>query len=506
MPPLNNLQRNCIALAISQTIAMPLQAATIVVDSISDTPSTDTCTLRSAILSANTDDQIDACIQGNNSDEIEFDLPNNSTITLTSELPTVASTITINGTGQDSLAISGNNNSRILSVTNGGDLTLSSISLINGSSTNNSNTSQDLGFGGAVHTNSATLTINDSNISNNSATYAGGGVSSFSSSLTINNSNLSNNYGHDGGGAIFAAIYSITNIDNSTVSNNSTYYANTSGRSPFGGGLYNSSNSTATIHNSTFSNNTASSGGGIASSGFTSITISNSTISNNSAQFSGGIFLISEAATINNSTISNNSARFSGGGIGNFTSNGGGAFAPNSLTITNSTVSENFSNTGAGGIYFARPGEQPITLMNNIIAGNTAGMALSRPPINDAHLPASTILLNNLFGSNPINANTYSALDLDNTNILTSSNGLNLPLNQIIEPLADNGGPTLTHALPSGSPALNAGNNAACPTTDQRGELRDDGFCDIGSFEGTSEQETFFTIPLNNGKTVIFGL
>ena len=48
--------------------------------------------------------------------------------------------------------------------------------------------------------------------------------------------------------------------------------------------------------------------------------------------------------------------------------------------------------------------------------------------------------------------------------------------------LADNGGPTRTHALQAGSPAINAGNAALCPTTDQRGFGRQ-GACDIGPFE-----------------------
>ena len=51
-------------------------------------------------------------------------------------------------------------------------------------------------------------------------------------------------------------------------------------------------------------------------------------------------------------------------------------------------------------------------------------------------------------------------------------------------PLAENGGPTLTHALLAGSPAINAGDDSACPATDQRGVARPQGpHCDIGSVE-----------------------
>jgi hypothetical protein len=48
--------------------------------------------------------------------------------------------------------------------------------------------------------------------------------------------------------------------------------------------------------------------------------------------------------------------------------------------------------------------------------------------------------------------------------------------------MADNGGLTLTHALLASNPAIDAGDNAVCPATDQRGVARD-AACDVGSFE-----------------------
>jgi len=99
---------------------------------------------------------------------------------------------------------------------------------------------------------------------------------------------------------------------------------------------------------------------------------------------------------------------------------------------------------------------------------------------------------------------------------IATSDSRDIPFDQIILPLSDNGGPTLTHALPEESPAVNNGNAATCNAIDQRGELRNVNRCDIGAvespflvgaFEGELDfNETFFTIPLNNGKTVIFGL
>jgi hypothetical protein len=52
----------------------------------------------------------------------------------------------------------------------------------------------------------------------------------------------------------------------------------------------------------------------------------------------------------------------------------------------------------------------------------------------------------------------------------------------LLGPLDDNGGPTQTHALLPGSPAIDAGDNAFCPVTDQRGAARD-ASCDTGAFE-----------------------
>ena len=54
----------------------------------------------------------------------------------------------------------------------------------------------------------------------------------------------------------------------------------------------------------------------------------------------------------------------------------------------------------------------------------------------------------------------------------------------LLGPLQDNGGPTFTHALLAGSPAIDAGNDGAAPATDQRGTSRPQGlFSDIGAFE-----------------------
>ena len=566
MPPLNTFKRRCLALAVTNTIAMPMQAATITVNTSSDTQSPALCTLRAAIMAANTNTPVDNCNAGSvdGADTISFTgLSNNSIITLTSELPVVTSTISVNGPGQDSLAISGDNSSRILSVASGGDLTLSSITLLNGSTTNDA-----AARGGAINVDSAILTINNSTLSDNSATSFGGGVFSRNSNITISNSILSDNYtAQSGGGISFigsdifitdstvsdnsadfgGGVYSIsssTTIINSILSNN---LANS-----VGGGISTTSNSVTTISESTISNNsTGGRGGGISSRYSSTITINDSSISDNSAYSRGGAFYSKDSSTnIINGTVSNNSAGFSGGGIDSDNSNivinqsilsnnsagfggggvssenssktsivnstlsnnsangGGGVLSRNSsTTISNSTVSNNSADSG-GGVFASF---STLKLINAIVSGNTAptrrGAEIYSPS------DSNTLLIqHNVLGSSQTNDSAafevFSAgVMFDPTNIIASSDRLNLRLNQIIEPLADNGGPTLTHALPIGSPAFNLGDNANCPARDQRGEPRDNGPCDIGAFEGEFvDEESLFVIPLSNGKAVIFGI
>ena len=79
------------------------------------------------------------------------------------------------------------------------------------------------------------------------------------------------------------------------------------------------------------------------------------------------------------------------------------------------------------------------------------------------------------------------ALNSLGNNVFTDGTCANVASDQVVGDallglLADNGGPTLTHALLAGSPAIDAANTAVCPITDQRGVARD-AACDIGAFE-----------------------
>jgi len=215
----------------------------------------------------------------------------------------------------------------------------------------------------------------------------------------------------------------------------------------------------------------------------TSRLVANSTISGNSTGSSGGGISISGSAlvpgsSIVNSTISGNSAKTSGGGIG-----GGGG----DLSIVNSTVSGNSAGTSGGGIFTSNTS---LRVADSTITGNSAPSGGGIYNVGSVEV-SNTILNAGASGENIFNDDgTITSLGYN----LSSDNGggyLTGPGDQIntdplLGPLQDNGGPTLTHALLPGSPAIDAGdpNFHSPPLNDQRGCLRIiNGRIDIGSFE-----------------------
>jgi hypothetical protein len=239
-----------------------------------------------------------------------------------------------------------------------------------------------------------------------------------------------------------------------------------------------------TIVRSTISgNHTPDQGGGIFSDG--PLTITDSTISGNmsTADEGGGIFIENGALTIVNSTISGNAASSSGGGIFNNPPVG----SANSVRILNSTITANSGSAG-GGVATFDPGV--IALRNTVLAGNS-GQSGS-PDANGTLSSEGFDLIGDTAGATIVGDTTG--------NITGQAPGL--------APLADNGGPTETHALLAGSPALDAGDPNGCVdaagaplTTDQRGVPRPQGpRCDMGSFEanvpgGPTTTTTTTTLP-----------
>jgi hypothetical protein len=213
----------------------------------------------------------------------------------------------------------------------------------------------------------------------------------------------------------------------------------------------------ARIHNSTVSGNVG--GGGVVVDYYGGAAISKSTISGNVAEpvqggpgKGGGVDAGYEAfAGIVNSTISGNSAQGTG-------SRGGGIYG--NVEVTASTITANAAEEG-GGIYAYHAQEPgPITFEDSILAGNSA--------VSGPDCAGETPLVSK--GHNLIGAACGATLPTDLIGV-----------DPLLEPLAKNGGPTRTHALAAGSPAIGAAKDVGLDT-DQRG-FRRDGEPDIGAFE-----------------------
>jgi CSLREA domain-containing protein len=433
------------------------------------------CSLREAVIAANADAAADTIelmageyiltITGIDEDD-----------SATGDLD-ILNSVTIEGRGQ--AIVNANSIDRVFHIMNSPSAPEPSV-IFNGLTiTDGSVTSP----GGGIYARNSTLTIRNSIVNTNSG-FDGGGISIFQSTSEITNSTVRDNLATQsyGGGVFFGQ--STATITNSTISWNSAPNE--------GGGVYVSWLSQVSITGSTININNSSSflslGGGISNDG--QVTITSSTISNNTAHYGGGIYStgIEGQATITSSTISGNTANGDGGGVyveSGFTAtnitnstisgntandDGGGVFVYSGMTainIINSTISVNSANYG-GGIY----GQSSFNIGSTILSGNTA--VTSGPDCYRAG--TLTSLGYNLVGYINSGSCTFGTTDITG-------------LNPLLNPLADNGGPTMTHALQAGSPAIDTG-NPSCVGTDQRGAPRpidgdsnESSYCDIGAFE-----------------------
>ena len=157
------------------------------------------------------------------------------------------------------------------------------------------------------------------------------------------------------------------------------------------------------------------------------------------------------------------------------------------LTIANSTISGNSAASHGGGIEngSALPTQTQLIITNSTIIGNSAAVGGGVRNLGTAKL-TNTIIANSPSGgdcSGGIITSLGHNLDSDGTCGLGAAGDIS-GVNPLLGPLADNGGPTFTHALLPGSPATDAGDNAACLDSDQRGVTRPQGsVCDIGAYE-----------------------
>ena len=310
-------------------------------------------------------------------------------------------------------------------------------------------------------------------------------------SATLVNTTISNNSGPDHGGLFIFSTASASLID-STISGNAGGVS--------GGGIYNEGNLTllrtrVTGNQAGTTGGTVQIGGGIYNLG--TLTVTDSTIANNSADDSAGLINDGGTLTMLGSTLSGNTA-ISAGGMRN-TNNG-------IADLVNSTISGNSANGGAGGLANGVGGN--VRLLNVTVAFNTADADANGSGDGGGLSNSATLFArNSLIGENIDGSGSGSIVPDCSGALLTGGNTLvenvsgctvsgNLDGNIIgLDPgltgLANNGGPTLTHAFPSGAPPHNAGNANNCVgstgvvlPTDQRGTAREQPTgCDIGAFE-----------------------
>jgi len=311
-------------------------------------------------------------------------------------------------------------------------------------------------LGGGIDLSYGALQVSQSSVEGNSSDDSGGGIYAYWSDVTIEGSAILGNDSAAGGGGLAAGDSEVT-IRDSLVSENSAAYT---------GGL-SLGDSSLLAERTTVSNNSAAEGaGGIGQGQYTAGLVSSSTIAGNrSDSGAGGIRVGSTSVvTIENSTISGN-AGFEAGGIG---------LESGAAQISSSTIVDNESAQGGGGIgaYWG----SPIGIKSSILAENRASLA--EP---DCFVEGDDYFYSD--GHNILGDATgcdFGAVPSDQVGVAPT------PIDPRLGPLAENGGPTLTHALLPGSPAVDVVPPDSCLplTADQRAVDRPQGVaCDAGAFE-----------------------
>jgi CSLREA domain-containing protein len=439
------------------------------------------CSLREAIDAANTNPGAD-----------DVPVPAGTYLLILGPLA-VTDDLSIAGAGQTNTIIDGNAMGRVFDIdSTSGVVEISGVTIRNGNT----------GVGGGI-LNYADLTLTNSTVSDNTGTYGGGIRNLYGGDLTLINSTVSGNTAMVGSGGGISNLYGGTlTLTNSTVSGNSAYgrgggisnyyggdvtltnstvSGNTSADAG-GGGIYHANyDGNLTLTNSTVSGNSADAGGGIYSIGI--LTLTNSTVSHNKADDGGGGILANRTLTLTDSTVSHNDAAYSG-----YYGSGGGIKSYGTLTLVNSTVSGNSAQWG-GGIYAG----YNSSLTNSTVSDNTAMYMKGGAGFVSGSKTAIPIFSNTIVAGNDPSTPTcfIGAVDSLGYNLTDDDScGFTAPsdlvvVDAMLGPLQDNGGPTETHDLLPGSPAIDAGSvDCPPPDTDQRGVARPRGAaCDIGAVE-----------------------
>ena len=462
------------------------------------------CSLVEAIRNANNQNSGQVhndCAAGNPAGADTIVLPANSFFTLTmadnsgdfgpNGLPWLTSKITFDGNGATIQRDSGAPSFRILAVGPKGNVTLDSMTIRGGYAS-----IAPYGYYGAGILNQGQLVIQSSRVIEN-VLYAedigasGGGIFS-EGSLNIVDSIVSDNeivaYLSARGGGIRST--GDLEISNSTISGNLA-----GGSFGYGGGIFSDGNLVMedVVLTGNRAGGYAGEGGGLRNTGMA--IIAKSLFVNNSADgfaesstygpyfgFGGGIDNTG-TLTLANVTVSNNSVEYGrGGGISN----------RGRSTIISSTISNNSNDGLLAGCRIAQSAVKSTTqLLRTIVSGN-----------DRSEIAANAYVYRDEYCNPEFQANAFNVIGFSgnaNSPGFTPAGTDIVPavsLSALLYPIANNGGPTQTHGLPAGSPAIDRAPNDACMAApvsgvDQRGLPRNrngaggnsDNECDIGAFE-----------------------
>ena len=373
---------------------------------------------------------------------------------------------------------------------------------------------------------SAFVTISGITVEDGSSGGGTAGVSvSGGGTLTVTNCTLTNNHGNNGGalgvGATGSSQTGTANVAGSTFTNNS---ANWGGAIAVGDGSGSTSGTgntgTLTVDSSTFQGNTSYNyaGGAIADGLFGASgtsTITNSTFVGNSASDEGGAIENGYYSTlrgntghailvVSGSTFDSNSSPY---GIGGAINNAGSNSGLGTATVTTSTFTNNYGNIGGGAIEnaFGSGSVGTLTVTASTFTGDTAHNGGQPAIVNGGGgTPgsATTTVADDLFAEScSRSTGTWTddgynvAVDSTCVNGGTADNQSNSGLGSLVEPLGANGGPTQTMALIPPNPAIGiipSATSGQCPVPDQRGVTPPSGAaCDAGAVQLAAQTISF---------------
>jgi len=437
---------------------------------------------------------------------------------------TIAKSLSLVGDDANTTIIDGASLGQVLRVTGTVTVSLTNLTIRHGHPSLGDTPDQ---WGGGIHNEFATLTLNHVIVTFNQSggdnlccAGNGGGIYNHQATLTLNHSTVSFNstaspgsneapgqagYNGGNGGGIFndAGVVVVNDsLINGNVTGSGSDGDNSGGFGGFGGGI-DSAHGFLTLNRSSVSGNVTGNGGSGTSGG--------------PGGNGGGINDdMGQQLTISASTISGNQTGTGGSGSGFGRSgvgggvaiDGTGAYVPGRVAISDATISANATGLGESGSHLGEGGglfeefANPVNITNTTVAYNSVDTGQTSGGIAAGFFGVVT-LKNSLVAYNHTAAGPGAHVDCAGTlnslgyNAILTTVGCTItatvgdqfsPLGLTLAPLANNGGATLTNALPLGSVAVDAADNSTCPANDQRGfhrpvfggvALR----CDIGAFE-----------------------